>query len=142
MTKPEMISVCGLDCGSCSIRRLPFDEDAAAEAIAWYKKQGWLKEKEGLAEAVERSMYCCGCHGDRSIHWSADCWILQCCVDEKHLKHCSECDTFPCDRLVDWSKTDESYGKALVRLQTMRRERRAERGSSGNADAAITDVEP
>jgi len=113
------IGVCGLDCGSCSIRRLPFDAEAAAEVIAWYKKEGWLKEEEGVTEAVERSMYCKGCHGDRSVHWSSDCWILLCCVDDKGLRHCSECDTFPCDRLVEWSQQNASYRGALQRLRGM-----------------------
>jgi len=88
-TDGQLIAACGLDCGSCEIRLLPTDEKAAREAIDWYRQQGWLKEDEGLAEALARKMYCCGCHGDRSIHWSADCWILHCCVDERGLPHCS-----------------------------------------------------
>jgi hypothetical protein len=67
-------------------------------------------------------MYCKGCHGDRSIHWSSDCWILKCCVDDHGLEHCSECDTFPCDRLVEWSGGNDSYTSALQRLRRMRRE--------------------
>lgn len=117
------VGACGLDCGSCSIRRFPFDEDAATEVIAWYRKQGWLNDHEGVAEAIERKMVCSGCHGGRTVHWSSDCWILQCCVDDKGLCHCSECDAFPCDRLVEWSKTDESYGKALERLRAMHGDR-------------------
>jgi len=115
-------AVCGLDCGSCTIRKLPFDADAAAEVVAWFKKEGWLEENEGVAEAIERSMYCKGCHGDRSVHWSFDCWILMCCVDDRGLSHCSECDTFPCDRLVKWASENESYGEALQQLRKMRSE--------------------
>ena len=114
------IAACGLDCGACPIRRMPFDSDAAAGVVAWFKKEGWLKEDEGVADALERSMYCKGCHGDRSIHWNAECWILQCCVDERKLNHCSECDVFPCDRLQEWSGQRESYGEALQRLRNMR----------------------
>ena len=119
MKKPEMIAACGLDCGACSIRRLPFDESAAAEVLPWYREMGWLKENEGVSEAIKKKMICNGCHGDRKAHWSADCWILQCCVDAKGLQHCSECDAFPCTRLVEWSKTDESYGQAFARLRSM-----------------------
>jgi|GEM_PF-1054079 hypothetical protein len=137
LKKSETIAACGLDCGSCSIRRFPSDKAAAAEVIGWFKQEGWLKENEGVAEAIERKLVCCGCHGDRNAHWSADCWILRCCVDAKGLKNCSECTTFPCARLVEWSKTDESYGKAFDRLRSMhagltrhtipRRERRSKR---------------
>jgi len=114
------ISACGLDCGGCELRRLPFDKRAAETAIAWFRRQGWLNEHEGVAEAVERSMYCTGCRGDRAIHWSADCWILACCVDKKGLKHCSQCSEFPCERLIEWSKQNDGYGKALARLRRMR----------------------
>jgi hypothetical protein len=113
------MAACGLDCGECSIRKLPFDDDAAAEVVAWFKKMGWLKEGEGVADAIEQSMYCKGCLSDRSLHWSDDCWILKCCVDGKGLENCSECDTFPCDRLVEWSRQNEDYGKAFQRLREM-----------------------
>ena len=114
------ISACGLDCEACEIRRFPFDETAAETAIAWFRSQGWLKENEGVAEAIERSMTCTGCRGDRTIHWSPDCWILACCVDKKGLKHCSQCETFPCERLVEWSRQDDDYARALEQLRTMR----------------------
>ena len=114
------IAACGLDCGACPIRRVPFDADAAEEVVSWFRKEGWLKEGEGVAEAIERSMYCNGCHGDRSIHWDAECWILHCCVDERGLTHCSECEVFPCDRLQEWSEQREAYGEALERLRRMR----------------------
>jgi hypothetical protein len=107
-----MTAACGLDCGTCSIRRHPFDEAAAAEIIPRYRTKGWLRENEGVAEAIARKMGCNGCHSERSAHWSADCWILQCCVDQKGLQHCAERAGFPCARLVEWSATDDSYGKA------------------------------
>ncbi len=115
--KGEMMGVCGLDCASCEIRRLPFDAVAAAKTVAWFRREGWLEESEGVEEALTRSMYCQGCLGDRSLHWSADCWILQCCVDRKHLQSCAECGDFPCPRLIDWSRQNPSYTKALQRLR-------------------------
>lgn len=113
----QRIAACGLDCGTCEIRLLPTDEAAAAVTVDWYRRQGWLKENEGVAEALARKMYCCGCHGDRSIHWSADCWILHCCVDGHGLAHCSQCAEFPCTRLLEWSQQNEGYAAALRRLR-------------------------
>jgi hypothetical protein len=81
---------------------------------------GWLAEGEGVEEVLARSMYCPGCRGDRSVHWSADCWILQCCVDEQGLDHCSQCARFPCERLVEWAEGSEAYSTALARLHCMR----------------------
>jgi hypothetical protein len=61
--KGEMMGVCGLDCASCEIRRLPFDAVAAAKTVAWFRKEGWLEKSEGVEEALARSMYCQGCQG-------------------------------------------------------------------------------
>ena len=33
----EMLAACGLDCGPCPIRRIPFDPQAAENMIAWFK---------------------------------------------------------------------------------------------------------
>ena len=80
----------------------------------------WLCENEGMSEVIQRSMYCTGCRGDRSVHWSPDCWILKCCVDKKGLDFCHECDVFPCKQLDEWSMENKQYAQALERLQRMR----------------------
>jgi hypothetical protein len=116
----RMMAACGLDCGSCEIRLAPTDPAAAKVVVDWFKRQGWLSESEGMAQVIERKMYCTGCLGDRDIHWSADCWILHCCVDQRGDRNCSECEAFACDRLVDWAKQNESYGAALARLRELR----------------------
>jgi len=113
------LGACGLSCGSCEIRTYPTDQAAARVVIAWFQKQGWLKSDEGLSEALERKMVCHGCLGDRMAHWSADCWILQCCVDEHKLTLCAQCESFPCERLLAWSKKDASYQNALKRLHAL-----------------------
>ncbi len=120
MDVSEMIAVCGLDCGPCPLRRVTFDAEAAQEVAAWFREQGWLEEGEGAAEVAARGPYCQGCRGDRSVHWSPDCWIRACCVDEKGLSFCSECDVFPCGRLEEWALGSPRYGEALERLRGMR----------------------
>ena len=77
------LAACGLDCGPCEIRLAPEDEAAARVVVDWFRSQGWLAEGEGMAQVLERKMYCTGCLGSRETHWSADCWILHCCVDER-----------------------------------------------------------
>jgi hypothetical protein len=123
MGKKELIAVCGLDCGSCDIRRVDEDPEVAERIIAWFKEEGWLKEGQGLTEIIDGGMYCKGCRGDRTIHWSPDCWILHCCVDEKGLAFCYECDEFPCDDLEEWAQQNDQYGEALERLKEMKNER-------------------
>jgi Protein of unknown function (DUF3795) len=113
----EMMAACGLDCGRCEIRLAPADPQAAESLMAWFRREGWLKPDEGMDQVIERKMYCCGCLGDRSTHWSADCWILACCVDDHGYLDCSECAAFPCERLAAWATQNAAYGEALARLK-------------------------
>jgi len=116
-----MLTPCGLDCGVCLIRKLPFDSKAAKSTVAWYKEMGWLKPEEGAKEAVARRMYCKGCRSDRTdVHWSANCFILACCVDEKGHEFCYQCVDFPCQQLQDWAKEGEHHREALENLQRMK----------------------
>lgn len=123
MPSKEWIAACGLDCETCEIRRLPFDEVAAGVCVDWYREMGWLTAEEGVEEALARGMTCNSCRGDRSVHWSVNddgmCWILACCVDRHGHDTCSQCTEFPCDRLVEWSRQNDGYAKAFARLQEM-----------------------
>ena len=116
----SMMAACGLDCETCAIRLAPVDTDAAMTLVDWFRREGWLAEGEGMPEVLERKMHCTGCLGDRDTHWSADCWILACCVDQHGLTNCSQCEAFPCDRLVEWSRECEGYTAALARLRELR----------------------
>ena len=124
----QWMAACGLDCEECSIRRIPFDRRAADECTRWFRNMGWLEEGEGVSEIIDRGMYCNGCKGDRSIHWSVsadgdvECWILDCCVDRRGLESCAACVDFPCDRLTEWSKQNAEYSGAYARLQRISRE--------------------
>jgi hypothetical protein len=108
----DMIACCGLDCTACDIRRCPGDPKLRDYMTEWFRNNVDPKAEESW-------FHCAGCHGNRTDHWSPDCWILVCCVDERQLHHCSECSEFPCGRLVKWSKESEKYGEAFRRLQGM-----------------------
>jgi hypothetical protein len=123
--KQRWIAACGLDCEACAIRRLPFDAKAAESVVVWFREMGWLEADEGVTEVLARGMYCRGCHADRELHWSPDCWILHCSVDDKGLANCSECKTFPCERLREWGTENDGYSKALRRLDQMKAKRAA-----------------
>jgi len=107
------LACCGLNCETCEIRLAPTDKIAAEVVLKWYESEGWLTEDEGMPAVLERKMYCTGCLGSRETHWSADCWILQCCVDDHHLENCSQCPDFPCEKLTAWSQQDKSYLQAF-----------------------------
>ena len=113
------LAACGLDCETCEIRLAPHDANTAEGVMKWFRSMGWLKEDEGMDEVIERRMYCTGCHSSRETHWSSDCWILTCCVDDRGLNNCSECDQFPCERLVTWSQENDSYRAAFDTLKRL-----------------------
>ena len=115
----EMLAACGLDCGPCPIRRIPFDENAADEMIGWFKQMGWLKAHEGVDEVIERGMVCKGCQGDRSVHWSDNCEIMVCCVDDRDQQHCGQCDMLmSCEKLDAFAGDEHAHHKeAVARLR-------------------------
>lgn len=121
----RLIAACGLDCTDCDIRRAATDPQMQRKFVAWFK------EKRNL-DVNPETIRCSWCKGDRASHWSADCWILNCCVDRKHLEHCSDCQEFPCPRLEEWSKKSERYGQALARLVQMREARGLGREGCGD----------
>jgi hypothetical protein len=108
------MAVCGLECGTCEIRRAPTDPDAAQVVVTWFRKMGWLEDDEGISQVIERGMYCTGCRGDRSLHWSPDCALLICCVDEKGLEHCAQCDEFVCAKLDAFASDGQQHHRDAV----------------------------
>jgi len=121
-SKKRLMAVCGLDCGDCDIFRVPLDPQAASRVTAWFREMGWLEEGEDASDVVERAPYCEGCRGDRTVHWSPDCWILKCCVDDKGREFCYECEGFPCEELLHRAKGNERYRGALELLKKMKEE--------------------
>jgi hypothetical protein len=73
-----------------------------------------------VPEILERSMYCKGRRVDGKVHWSANCELLTCCVDERGPEYCYERDNFVCERLDEWAQRDTRYSAALERPRGMR----------------------
>ncbi len=111
-----MIGACGLLCDACDIRQAGGDTRLAEEMATWFR------EERGEEVALEE-IRCSGCKGDRESHWSPDCWILQCCVVERHLEFCCACEGFPCQRLGEWASGHPQYSGALERLKKMKVDR-------------------
>lgn len=107
-----IIAVCGLKCNECDILRAQNNPEIAHRIVEWFKKERDIEVK------IE-DIHCLGCKGDRTKHWSPDCWILKCCVDKKGLEFCDQCADFPCEKLVEWSKGGKKYREALNRLKEM-----------------------
>ncbi|RLD17919.1 MAG: hypothetical protein DRI33_04660 [Caldiserica bacterium] len=110
----QMIAVCGLDCSGCDIFKAANNPEIAQEIVDWLKKE---RDTEVKIEDIR----CLGCRGDRTKHWSPDCWILKCCVDRKGLEFCYQCEDFLCKKLNEWAKGSKEYGAALNRLKEMKK---------------------
>jgi len=107
-----VIGACGIVCDECDIHRAAEDASLAKEIAARFQ------QRLGTEVAAE-DIRCEGCKGARDRHWSPDCWILKCCVDERGLEFCYQCEDFPCPRLAEWASTSPRYTAALERLKKM-----------------------
>lgn len=111
--KNAMIAACGLNCSTCGIHLAESNRETAERLAKDFSSKGII------ADAKPEMFRCDGCRGDRSRHWSPDCWILKCAVDDKGLEYCSHCSDFPCSKLEEWSNEREGYKKALNYLKSM-----------------------
>ena len=107
-----LIACCGIDCTACDMRAAVNDEELRRGIAKLFSDN--LKKDIPLS-----SIGCTWCRGKREGHRSEDCWILKCCMDDKKLKHCSECPDFACTKLEEWARQSERYTQALARLRRM-----------------------
>ncbi len=107
----EPIAACGLDCKQCPIFRARSEEELA-ERIA-------QRLSADFVHISAKDIGCCGCKGDPEEHWSPQCPILNCCVVDRALDFCFQCQEFPCDRLLIWKEKNERYQEAFSRLKSM-----------------------
>lgn len=108
------LAPCGIDCSECRIRRAKSEPEVMKSILDWFKN-------ERKIELQPEQVSCGGCLGDRAHHWSADCGILKCAVDDHHHVSCSLCDAFPCERLEKWAQASPKYAAAVDRLKDMRK---------------------
>ena len=115
----ERMGICGLDCVSCDLYRLPSDEQIQARFLPWFRRQGWLGEDERIDVVIEKKMYCKGC-GDADVCWSSDCKLASCCR-ERGLQSCAYCADFICDLLrQEHMGGDERYLEGIRYLRAIR----------------------
>ena len=114
------IAICGLDCSTCDVYLTDEDEAIAERMLGWFKKEGWRPESTTLQEFMQNEKFCEGCRGNRNKHWSANCQLLLCCVDEKKLDSCYKCTEFICEKLDEWGKKSEKYDQGIERLKRLK----------------------
>ncbi len=80
-----------------------------------------VKQFQGPWEDVKaEDFHCNGCRSNKTQCWTPDCWIRECCVNNKNLEYCYECQEFPCIKLKKWANKSERYGTALNQLKKMK----------------------
>jgi len=91
MTNFQLVSACGLYCGSCSIYLATQENDT--EKLLQYA----LVLNQPLNETL-----CDGCRAERkSAHCSKMCLFIK-CTFEKGIGFCGACPDFPCNKLKDF----------------------------------------
>ncbi len=110
----EMRAPCGIDCTTCSIYQAANDP-AKAACLAEEWKKTWLPD------VTPEWFVCQGCRADRSLCWSGDCSIHACCVEQKGLDLCSQCDEFPCAKIEEWGAKPAHHVAAFEWLKSMRK---------------------
>ena len=101
------VSVCGLNCAKCEIRRAYKSGDR--------EQQGRIaKDIFGEKSDVKpENITCDGCRGELGVHWSPDCKMLSCAKDRKHT-YCFECKDFVCTKLEAFASDGASNHRRTV----------------------------
>ena len=108
------LAPCGIDCAACNTRRAANDAQFAEQLAAKWRQSGQPK-------ATADWFKCQGCRGPSELVWSEGCAIRACCIGQRHLDNCGQCEGFPCDHITRF-ETDgyKHHAQAVKRLREMR----------------------
>ena len=104
----SLVAPCGLDCARCPIYLATTDR-VLAERIA---------QSEG--RPVEE-IHCAGCRVDLSQSWVPNCATYECCVNQKGLGFCYECEDFPCPKIAPFRNSPLPHNIKLYNLLRMQK---------------------
>ncbi len=57
---------------------------------------------------------CDGCHTRSDHQWCGDCAMRVCCIFERGLDHCAQCDDFPCAHIAAFDADRWPHHSAAV----------------------------
>ena len=107
----NLIAPCGNFCGACDLYRCAANADRAGqERLA----EHFRKHHDPNAQADW--MACVPCRENIEKCWSNDCKVFHCCVKEKGLDFCSNCENFPCDLLKPFSGCPPAHNLKVFNL--------------------------
>mgnify|MGYP003806128979 FL=1 len=114
----NLVAPCGNFCGACDMYRCAAHGNRAGQE----KLAERFRKHLGMPDAQTEWMVCVPCRQNLEKCWSADCKVFHCCVKEKGLDFCFECDDFPCDLLKPCSGCAPAHNLKvfnLVRIQKL-----------------------
>ncbi len=76
----KIISVCGLDCTQCKIYLASYNPGPVNKLVRTFNIM-WDNVKLG-------DFHCSTCRGEIADCWTKECWIRNCCVNDKKLEFC------------------------------------------------------
>jgi hypothetical protein len=98
MGNADLVAVCGLYCGACTIYRVTRDENE--EKLEDFARG--LTARTGKDFSVD-DVLCDGCLGKGRLDlWCRNCQIRLCKKLQSGRVRCSDCNEFPCTRLTDF----------------------------------------
>ena len=108
------VSICGLNCTVCEIRKAgQGDVEIQKSMVAWFKKE--------LGEDIPpEKIRCDGCSGPLETHWSSNCKMLQCST-EKGYDYCFECPEFVCSKLEAFGGGAPHHKRTIENMKQMKK---------------------
>lgn len=111
----NLAAPCGLYCGACSIYQAAKRNDAEFLAAA----ATGITEMMGIpAEAGD--LQCEGCLSEVRAIQCREC-LLRDCALSRDLTHCSSCNDFPCQQIIDFNNDEFAHHSEV--LENIRRQR-------------------
>ncbi len=97
------LSLCGIPCyEDCPIYNTDTNKKDAASVLNWFKENNWIDQHITLKEFMSLGKQCHGCKEITKKHWSSNCKILNCNIDQN--TKCTSCTTYPCEILINHNK--------------------------------------
>ena len=94
---------CDLDCEKCNSRLATIYDDDNLRVV----QAAMYSNIFGL-ELTKEDINCDGCKCDgKKLWYCANCEIRACAIEHK-VEKCKECQEYPCDKIKNFGKIDES----------------------------------
>lgn len=89
---------------------------AHGDVVGQEKLAERFRKHLGVPDAQADWMACVPCRENIDKCWSGDCKVFHCCVKQRGLDFCSDCEDFPCDLLKPHSGCPPAHNLKVFNL--------------------------